>query len=82
MTRWPVLALLALCQCGGTEGSGSSVPPAERSIVGGVLVSPGNGGVETAETLAHQSCQQSQLAAQIGRAATTNGATTLQYTCQ
>jgi hypothetical protein len=92
-TRTTVLLLLLLCRCSlfgsttGTDGafSGSSTPRASRepgSVVGGVFVGAGGGGVNEAEDLAHSNCEQYHLKAEVGGATNVNGAVSLRYTCQ
>jgi hypothetical protein len=92
-TRWHLLALLILCRCaflgsttsGADEGfSGSSAPRASRepASVRGVFIGPGGGGVTAAEDLARRNCEQYDLRAEVGGAATVNGAVRLRYTCQ
>jgi hypothetical protein len=85
-----IVLLLALSSCSlfdSTTGkdeafSGSSVPPASRAVVGGVLISPGAGGETEARDLARRNCEQYHRKAEIGGAATVNGAVRLTYTCQ
>jgi hypothetical protein len=88
-----VLSLFLLCRCtlfGGTHGaddafSGSSAPAAShrpRSIVGGVLIGPGAGGIAAAEELARGNCERYHLNAEVGGAVTVDGSVRLTYTCQ
>jgi hypothetical protein len=89
--RWLVLLPLVLCRCslfgnGADEAfSGSSAPRAARepgTVVGGVFIGPGGGGAAEAEDLARRNCEQYHLKAEVGVAATANGAVRLTYTCQ
>lgn len=84
-----MLAVIAACSAGAAGDdarSGSSAPPASArepdTLSGGVLISPGGPGLEGAEELARQACQQHDLEAKTAPPLTANGVIRLSYSCQ